>query len=163
MAFTHGLFFLLCTISALMTGVSSIRKPPKIDNNCPKGWTRLDCHCYIYEENPRLFADAEAVCNILGGNLVSIESALENAFVHEMFRAGRASENALWIGLHDAIENQTFLWMDGTDFDFINWDASDPDTSAGDCVTMVESDGEWEVASCSDSNPYICITDVSTH
>ncbi|XP_019713215.1 lactose-binding lectin l-2-like [Hippocampus comes] len=111
---------------------------PLADNGCPKGWTRLDCHCYILQEDARSFADAESVCNILGGNLVSIHSALENSFVHELILAIEDPVDA-WIGLHDAInQDGDFIWTDGTLEDFRAFNGTEPDTS-GDCTQMNES------------------------
>nr|XP_061812431.1 ladderlectin-like [Nerophis lumbriciformis] len=137
------------------------------DNNCPKGWSRLDCHCYIYQPVARDLPDAENVCNILGGNVVSIHSALENAFVHELFREDRSSDDddTLWIGLNDAIEADTFVWIDGSEFDFNGFDTGDsePVTSSDACVTLAEDDGLWNVEDCSEEYPYICITEVLTH
>ncbi|XP_077432788.1 galactose-specific lectin nattectin-like [Vanacampus margaritifer] len=129
-----------------------------VHNSCPKGWTQLDCHCYIYEHEERTFADAESVCNILGGNLVSIHSALENAFVHELIRE-HGNNDEVWIGLHDAIEDDDFIWTDGSDQDFTHFDATEPDET-GPCVHIDESDGFWEDGSCADDLSYVCIRDV---
>ncbi|XP_077371890.1 echinoidin-like [Festucalex cinctus] len=163
MAFALRLFFLLCGMSGLLTGVWSFKKVQTKDNNCPKGWTRLDCHCYIYQPETRSFADAESVCNILESNLVSIHSALENAFVTELASAG-GNEDEFWIGLNDAVEDDDYIWTDGTINDFDNFDGSatppQPDGSSGDCTEVVESDGEWQTEDCTEENGYVCIRDV---
>ncbi|XP_019746315.1 galactose-specific lectin nattectin-like [Hippocampus comes] len=163
MEFALRSLFLLCGISGLLTGVWS--KPTVIvkGNSCPIGWTQLDCYCYIYEDEGRSFADAESVCNILGGNLVSIHSALENAFILELIRAGDNDDEA-WIGLHDAIQNDDFVWTDGSDTEFTNFDVggSEPDET-GECVHIDESAGLWEDALCSDEAPYVCIRDILHH
>ncbi|XP_061664140.1 lithostathine-1-alpha-like [Syngnathoides biaculeatus] len=161
MAYALRSVFLLCGISGLLSAAWS--KPTgvvQVQNSCPKGWTQLDCHCYIYENEPRIFADAESVCNILGGNLVSIHSALENALILELIRQGGNDDNA-WIGYHDAIAEDDFIWTDGSDQDFANFDVAgaEPDDT-GDCVVMDESAGLWEDAVCSDEAPYVCIQDV---
>ncbi|XP_077566760.1 snaclec botrocetin subunit beta-like [Stigmatopora nigra] len=165
MAFGLRSFFLLCMFSGLLTGVWSAVKKVEIENNCPKDWTRLDCHCYIYQSEERVFADAESVCNILGGNLVSIHNDLENAFVNELSKAG-GEETAVWIGLHDAIENNDFLWTDGSEFDLTNFGmlGGEPsDSATGSCVEMQEDDATWDIVDCTGENTYICITDVLTH
>ncbi|XP_061532454.1 ladderlectin-like [Phycodurus eques] len=142
MAFALRLLFLLCGISGLLTGVWSIRVSSHKENNCPKGWTRLDCNCYIYEHEARTFADAESICNILGGNLASIHSDLENAFVRELIRAGGDNANEGWLGLHDAIESGDYIWTDGSEEDFLNFDtnASPPEPNTGTGNNCVELD-----------------------
>ncbi|XP_077423406.1 macrophage mannose receptor 1-like [Vanacampus margaritifer] len=157
MAFLLRSLFLLCGISGLLTGVWSF--PTKIlkDVSCPEGWTQVDCKCYIYQGEMRSFADAEAVCNILGGNLVSIHSDLECAVVQQLFLANTGSPGA-WIGLHEAIaDNDDFIWTDGTVEDFLNFDPADSDT--GDCVEMILDSGLWETADCADLEEYICNKD----
>nr|XP_061812430.1 galactose-specific lectin nattectin-like [Nerophis lumbriciformis] len=164
MAFALRSFLLLCAICGLFTNVSSVEKKPVKDNNCPKGWTRLDCHCYIYQPDARMLADAESVCNILGGNVVSIHSSLENALVLELFEEGRdEDDSALWIGLHDTINNDEFLWLDGSDFDFNGFGDPEDDAPTSGCVSLAQDDGEWDTEECSTEYPYICITEVLTH
>ncbi|KAM9829855.1 echinoidin-like [Syngnathus typhle] len=160
MAFTLGSLVLLCGISGLLTGVWSATIVPVKGNNCPKGWTQLDCFCYIYEDESRTFADAESVCNILGGNLVSIHNELENALVRELVEAGDGTlPGSFWIGLTDAVLNGDFMWTDGSNVDFINFDGGVSDDD-GDCVEMETADGEWDDVACSTDSPYVCIKEV---
>ncbi|XP_051916283.1 galactose-specific lectin nattectin-like [Hippocampus zosterae] len=163
MAFALRLLFLLYGICGLISGCWSYPTSYAKNNDCPKGWTQLDCHCYIFEDEARAFADAEAVCNILGGNLVSIHNELENALVLELIRAGGETEEA-WIGLHDAIQNGDYIWTDGSDQTFLNFDAmdSEPNAMTGDCVVIDEDDGLWETNACADTNEnvYVCIKEV---
>ncbi|XP_077374130.1 lithostathine-1-beta-like [Festucalex cinctus] len=159
MAFALRSLFLLCGMSGLLTGVWSFPSKFKKDITCPEGWTQLDLHCYIYQDDPRTFADAEAVCNILGGNLVSIHSDLENAVVQQLILAGDNDDDEAWIGLHDAIENDDYIWTSGKVVNFLNFNTGggEPDDSIGDCVMMDEDDGLWETADCTDEDEYVCI------
>ncbi|KAM9829860.1 ladderlectin-like [Syngnathus typhle] len=131
-----GSLVLLCGISGLLTGVWSATIVPAKGNNCPKGWTQLDCFCYIYEDERRTFADAESVCNILGGNLVSIHSDLENALLFELFKAG-PSAGAMWIGLTDAVLETDYMWTDGSNVDFDNFPEGFTDEDQNDCAVIV--------------------------
>ncbi|XP_061533679.1 galactose-specific lectin nattectin-like [Phycodurus eques] len=168
MAFALRLLFLLCGISGLLTGVWSKPKLVVKDNGCPKGWTRLDCHCYIFQDEVRSFADAESVCQIIHGNLASIHSDLENAFVLEIIRAGGEILQS-WIGLHDALADGDYIWTDGSEEDFLNFDVGaavpEPNSGTGDCVEIDQTDGLWQTADCMDTNlrTYVCITDVLLH
>ncbi|XP_049608618.1 galactose-specific lectin nattectin [Syngnathus scovelli] len=162
MAFTLGSLFLLCGISGLLTGAWSAKIVPVKGNSCPKGWTQLDCFCYIYEPETRTFADAESVCNILGGNLVSIHNDLENAFVLELIRAADDTTSEAWIGLNDAVLNTDFMWTDGSDVDFTIFDGGAADDD-GNCVEMETSDGEWDDVDCTTELSYVCIREASLH
>nr|BAX73923.1 C-type lectin [Hippocampus abdominalis] len=157
MAFALHSFVLLCGISGLLTGVRAFPSKKLNDLLCPKGWTLLDCNCYVYEDEARTFSDAEAVCNILGGNLVSIHNDLENAVVQQLIVAGENNDEVSWIGLHDSIEVDDYIWTDGTVEDFRNFANGEPNAATGNCVVMDETEGEWETASCEDLQEYVCI------
>ncbi|KAM9828913.1 lithostathine-1-alpha-like [Syngnathus typhle] len=164
MAFTLGSLVLLCGISGLLTGVWSATIVPVKGNNCPKGWTQLDCYCYIYEDERRTFADAENVCNILGGNLVSIHSNLENALVDELVQPGGGDlPSGIWIGLTDAVLETDHMWTDGSNVDFTNFSARKAGGDDGDCVVMATATGEWADVSCATNLPYICIRETFRH
>ncbi|XP_049608623.1 galactose-specific lectin nattectin-like [Syngnathus scovelli] len=158
MAFTLGSLFLLCGICGLLTGVSSA---PVKAFYCPNDWTLLKSSCYIYQAESRTFSDAESVCIILGGNLVSIHDGLENAFVLELIRAADGEVDEAWIGYSDAIMEGDFIWTDGSDNSFQNFGAGEPDSD--DCISMDTNDGEWQDEECDDTFPYVCIMDASHH
>ncbi|XP_037109260.1 lithostathine-1-alpha-like [Syngnathus acus] len=160
MAFALRSLFLLCGISGLLTGVWSFPAKDTANVNCPAGWTQLDCSCYIYQDEARNFADGEAVCNILGGNLVSIHNALENAIVQQLIAAedtDPGTPNLAWIGLHDSIEDGDYIWTDGTVENFRNFGSGEPNSSNGDCVRMDETTGLWETGDCPIEDEYVCI------
>ncbi|XP_061532635.1 galactose-specific lectin nattectin-like [Phycodurus eques] len=163
MAFALRLLFLLCGISGLVTGAWSISMVHWKVNNCPYGWTELNCNCYIYQREVRTFSDAESVCNILGGNLVSLHDALENAFVLELARAGD-NNDVFWIGYSDQVQADTFIWTDGSLLDFTNYDPNanpaEPNPATGNCIELNEADGFWRTAACTIEKPYVCIREV---
>nr|XP_061802081.1 lithostathine-1-alpha-like [Nerophis lumbriciformis] len=157
------LFFVLCVLIAQTQAVSQSAKPD--DNHCPKGWTQLDKYCYVFQTDERTFSDAESVCNIIGGNLVSINSGKENALVVELIREGAGSVVDTWIGLHDAIEEGDFVWTDGEIVNFRNFGMDQPDNGDGgedeDCVEIESRDDMWHDVPCTDENPFVCIRPVN--
>ncbi|XP_061910717.1 galactose-specific lectin nattectin-like [Entelurus aequoreus] len=155
MAFTSRAFFLLCGIIGL-TGVLSLSFQDDTDECCPKGWTQLNKRCFIYQEEQRSFLDAESICNLLGGNLASILSALENAVVLEVIKLTDDPIADTWIGLHQALETENFLWTDGSDFKF---DAFNATVNVGDCAEIESSEELWNLDSCTDLHPYVCARD----
>ena len=70
------------------------------------------------------FADAEAYCNSLGYNLVSIHSADEFEDVQSLCR-NQSPQRHCWIGLTQDGEGQPWHWVDGTPADYgVNPDGS---------------------------------------
>nr|XP_057941459.1 galactose-specific lectin nattectin-like [Doryrhamphus excisus]XP_057941460.1 galactose-specific lectin nattectin-like [Doryrhamphus excisus] len=157
MAFSLRTFFLLCGVSGLLTGAWSW--PSKKGGCCPEEWTQLDDHCYVFKDDPRTFADAESVCNILGGNLASITSALKNVVVYELVVEGEVAD--AWIGLSDAIEGGEYFWTDGKPFDFSNFAAGDPGTDSCAVMQTNGSAAEWASVPCDNEEPYVCIMESS--
>ncbi|XP_061758187.1 galactose-specific lectin nattectin-like isoform X2 [Nerophis ophidion] len=153
MAFAPRAFFLLCGIIGL-TGVWSFQDAT--DGCCPKGWTQLDKRCFIYKEEARSFLDAESICNLLGGNLVSILSNLENEVVLEVIKLTADPVSETWIGLHQGIETDTFLWTDGSDFKFESFELM---LNAGDCAEIGNNDALWNLDDCTEEHPYVCARD----
>ncbi|XP_077573854.1 galactose-specific lectin nattectin-like [Stigmatopora nigra] len=154
------LLFTLCGILAL----TQARQTESEKNcNCPKGWTLLDKYCYIYQHDPRSFSDAESVCNVIGGNLVSINSRKENAVVVELIREAEGSVVDAWIGLHDAIEEGEFVWTDGEVLNFRFFGSGQPDNDNGneDCVEIAASGEMWADDQCSGLHPFVCIRPVN--
>ncbi|XP_054648050.1 alpha-N-acetylgalactosamine-specific lectin-like [Dunckerocampus dactyliophorus] len=158
MAFPICVLFLLCGISGLLA-----QPWPRRGGPCPEGWTQLNDHCYIYQDYPRTFADSQRVCTVLHANLVSISSRVENAIVLQMIRDTNNGDIIdTWTGLHDTIEENHFIWTDGTPLVFDDFARGDPNSLGGneDCVDIEGDDALWHDNPCEDENPFICIRDV---
>ncbi|XP_077433075.1 ladderlectin-like isoform X2 [Vanacampus margaritifer] len=153
MAFALRSLFLFCRISGLLTGVWSRTNNREKDTGCPEGWTQLGSRCFVFLDERREFADAESICNILGGNLASVHSALEYAIILQLVRASSDSTRDVWLGLHEAIEDDAFVWTDGSRFDF---SAFNNNNSGGDCFELERSDNLWDNDNCSDTNTFVC-------
>ena len=83
----------------------------------------------------------------LGAHLVTIDDALENAFVIARF----GSQQSLWLGLRrDAPHSPTFGWADGSAVGYTNWAGGEPN-DCGACIgdpdgeqyAHTYSDGTW--------------------
>ncbi|XP_077407582.1 C-type lectin LmsL-like [Vanacampus margaritifer] len=161
MAHTLCWIFLLCIHCRLWTGAWSKGTIHAKDKSCPQGWTRLNCRCFIYQDNQRAFTDAESVCNILGGNLASFHNFVEGfSIVGLLFDSGYNGTENIWIGLHDAIEDDDFIWTDGSQVDlaFLQSNFNFQPDGNGDCVFFSGlglTDG-----SCTDEFGYVCSRDL---
>ena len=81
-------------------------------------WTVREGHRYQVFDESLSWTEARIRCALLGGHLVSIGDAEEQAFVEKLV-TGHAKEN-YWIGLYD-LEGE-WKWEDGTAYDYTNWD-----------------------------------------
>ncbi|XP_077425174.1 galactose-specific lectin nattectin-like [Vanacampus margaritifer] len=152
MAIAFHSTFLLC---GLLAGVWAI---PEV-TYCPKGWTQLNDCCFMVVPQERTYVDAEQVCILKGGNLASILDATENALAFELIRAEFGELRDTWIGLHDGIEEDSFLWTDGSAVDFTAYAPTQPDDFNGDedCVEIDDTFEAWNDDQCTDTNYFICV------
>ena len=123
---------------------------------CQSGWTRRGLSCYLLVTMPRTWDAAEEDCNNKGGHLASITFAKENCLVLSLRGISRLESDDAWIGLNDKDVENTFVWINGEQSTFANWDnsANEPNGN-GDCIRMVY-DGTWRDIACTRQFPYIC-------
>ncbi|CAJ0601368.1 unnamed protein product [Cylicocyclus nassatus] len=105
--------------------------------HCDSGWNYFretdSCYKNFYWSS---FNDAESLCQVIGGHLVSIHSLSENAFVADLAKTGLnwSDKNHLtWIGLRraDYVNGFEWFWTDGSSVDFFAWAPGEPDNSYG--------------------------------
>jgi len=82
---------------------------------------------YLLDQSSWTAARAEAVS--LGGDLVTINDAAENAWVFAQFGAFGGVDRNLWIGLNDVAVEGTFVWSNGEPVTFTNWSPGEPNNS----------------------------------
>ncbi|XP_062502150.1 hepatitis A virus cellular receptor 1-like [Corticium candelabrum] len=120
------------------------------------GWTRSGLSCYLLVSTRTSWDDAETDCVSKGGHLASIASVNENSVVLSLRGTSSSDNRDAWIGLHDQVVENTFVWADGTNSTCTNWDpeTNEPNDS-GDCV-RIRSDGKWRDHGCSSLYRYVC-------
>jgi hypothetical protein len=86
---------------------------------------------YFYLLDQDTWTDSEAQAMAMGGQLVTINSAAENAFVYDTFSAGGTRN--LWIGLYDPTQDSeggshasNFVWVDGEPVTYTDWANGEP-------------------------------------
>ncbi|MDB5251460.1 MAG: hypothetical protein JWP27_629, partial [Flaviaesturariibacter sp.] len=77
-------------------------------------------HTYFLSNTTTTPEDAHAKAVALGGHLVTINSAAENAFVAAM------NPNFIWIGFTDRAVEGTFKWITNEPVVYTNWNAGEP-------------------------------------
>jgi len=82
----------------------------------------------------------------LGGNLVTINDATENAWLVANY-SGVTGLGFVAIGANDVATEGTFVWYSGQAFSYTNWDtlpSNQPDGTAGENYTaIIMSTGAW--------------------
>lgn len=85
--------------------------------------------CYNFFYSPLTAEEAEAVCSSIGGQLVSINSPAEQAFISGHARL-RFVNRDYWIGLTDFMKDGYWTWSDGSDYAlYSNWDEKPAENS----------------------------------
>nr|BAM38096.1 C-type lectin 3 [Oplegnathus fasciatus] len=98
---------------------------------CPTGWTQFGSRCFLFQLRPMDWADAERFCTSLGGNLASLQTAGEYAFIRQLIYKAANSHKPTWVGGYDAAKDGVWLWSDGSKFVFNGWARGEPNNSAG--------------------------------
>ncbi len=88
-------------------------------------------HYYTLTSGVQTWTQAEAEAAALGGHLVSITSAQEQAFVVNTFLSGVNDRRILWMGLNDAAAEGTFVWSSGEAVAYTNFQGGEPNNFKG--------------------------------
>ena len=83
----------------------------------------------------------EYAVSVLGGHLVTINDAAENAFVQNTFAS--ATNSAVWIGLNDIAEENSFVNESGEPVTYNNWGTGEPSNSNDEDLVYMYPDGFW--------------------
>lgn len=106
------------------------------------------CSLYFYYPVAGTSSAAESFAQTLGGHIVSIQSATENACLANELNAHGYS-GVIWIGYTDVVTEGAFLWLDGSPFGYTNWAPSEPNNSGGnENCTQMYPNGQWNDLNC---------------
>ncbi|XP_065587419.1 macrophage mannose receptor 1-like [Cyrtonyx montezumae] len=155
------------------TGFAPTVLPPL--GGCPETWILFQNKCYktvgFREEERLTWHSARSACIELGGNLASIHNAQVQAFL--TFHLKDVTSET-WIGLNDINYVHSYVWSDGSPFDYSCWARGFPlskysrvgwkyMTIQPDCIAMmirsVNEAGNWENTDCHHNRSYICQMD----
>ena len=109
--------------------------------------------CYGYVKNYyKTWADAEDYCKTRrGGHLASIHSEDELKFVQSNF------PRDLWLGASDIVEEGTWVWTDGSSFDYSAWSSGNPNNMGDqDCLEGNSHNLQRDDDNCNKKKLYLC-------
>uniref|UniRef100_A0A8C6WG73 C-type lectin domain-containing protein n=1 Tax=Neogobius melanostomus TaxID=47308 RepID=A0A8C6WG73_9GOBI len=118
---------LLCLAAALLTTGA----PVNSDHGCPEGWSPFGTRCFKFFGSLVTWTQAEKSCQSRGANLASIHNPEENAFVVDLIKKDNGENQLTWIGGHDGLKENLWMWSDGSVWGYNNWASNQPDNSGG--------------------------------
>lgn len=90
-------------------------------------------HIYLLSQ-PSFWETAQAEAESLGGNLVTINDADEEAWILDTF----GNDRIFWIGFTDRDEEGNWQWIDGSDVTYENWAPGEPNDLTNDHIPLGE-------------------------
>uniref|UniRef100_A0A8C6TAT9 C-type lectin domain-containing protein n=1 Tax=Neogobius melanostomus TaxID=47308 RepID=A0A8C6TAT9_9GOBI len=95
------------------------------------GWTPFGTRCFKFFDSHLTWTEAEKSCQSLGANLASIHSAEEHTFISGLIKEANGENWQTWIGGQDAVQENLWLWSDGSVWDYSNWGEEEPNNAGG--------------------------------
>ncbi|XP_053174061.1 galactose-specific lectin nattectin-like [Scomber japonicus] len=165
----HFVFFLCLTSGLFIAGTVTQSATDNSDeqvsgcpSGCPSGWTQFGSRCFVFYRRTRAWTDAEHFCISIGGNLASIHSADENAFLSDLVLRVSGHRHHTWIGGYDAVKEGTWLWSDGSKFSYFRWYVREPNNLGGKehCIEMNFGGLYWNDLPCTHGRSFVCGKDL---
>ena len=129
--------------------------------NCDTDWTGLLDTGKCYKRGPAAdnYEAAKATCESDSGNLASVSSELENNLVASVLTADGNTNNG-WLGATDTVTEGSWVWEDGTAWDYNNWWATSNGGTAGgtsqNCLQLRRVDNTWDDTKCTAEKWFVC-------
>jgi glucose/arabinose dehydrogenase len=95
---------------------------------------------YVLTDQFLTWSNAQASAQSIGGHLVSINDASEQAFVAETFTSVGGS---FYIGINDATTEGTFAWANGDAVTYTNWAPGEPNNFLNEDFGVLYPNGKW--------------------
>lgn len=94
----------------------------------------FDGHVYSVYDYEASWTSCKALCEKMGGHLVTINSATENSFICDLIKSG--NKDAYWIGATNfessaANQDGKWNWITGESFSYTNWANGEPSATGG--------------------------------
>ncbi|XP_028447360.1 ladderlectin-like [Perca flavescens] len=140
---------LLCLSSRLLTAYGHA--------SCPPGWRQSGCRCFAFYMPAKPWLDAENFCQTAGGNLASIHSDAEHGFIKDFIKQVTGTDRPAWIGGFDSVQEGTWMWTDGSNFNYQSWAGGEPNNAGGaeNCLVMNYKEN-WNDVGCTNLASFVC-------
>uniref|UniRef100_A0AC34GSZ0 C-type lectin domain-containing protein n=1 Tax=Panagrolaimus sp. ES5 TaxID=591445 RepID=A0AC34GSZ0_9BILA len=138
------LFYLVFNAKACPNGsIASFSNPPK---------------CYHFVTQKQNWISAVEICKTMGGDVISIHDFLDNVFIsgeaENLFTDSASGD--FWIGANNLMSAGGWSWIDGTPFDFTDWDVKQPIKTAN-CGAALMQSSKWIADDCFKNKSFVCL------
>lgn len=111
-------------------------------------------HRYLVCTEKRTYLQGRSHCQSFGADLVIVNDAGENTFLHGLLGQFGLSES--WIGYSDAAVEGTWKWWDETVATYTKWNAGEPNNAGNeDCAALYPAN-VWNDLPCEAALPILC-------
>ncbi|XP_012520334.1 PREDICTED: lithostathine-1-alpha-like [Propithecus coquereli] len=145
---------------SLSQGQETQTELPKAWISCPEGTNACRSYCHYFNEDRDSWVDADLYHqNMHSGNLVSVLTQAEGAFVASLIRESGTDDFNVWIGLHDPKKNRRWYWSNGFLVSYKSWDIRAPSSvSPGYCASLISSSEfkKWKDMPCEAKFSFVC-------
>ncbi|XP_005092781.2 uncharacterized protein LOC101854311, partial [Aplysia californica] len=95
---------------------------PTTDMFCPDGWSMdlTSDQCFKYFDSSVQLSDAREACGALGGALPTAKTEAENTILYNLI------SDTIWLPMTDLATEGTWVWSDGDEAVWTNWDTDQP-------------------------------------
>ena len=134
-----------------------------LGNSCPNGWTFLEGSCYFFSNETATWVNARQRCKETGGDLVTVSSDSQNAFVASHHSSVSCFTERSWLGLRRNPRNASrWVWLDDLDAEltYTKWHRKEPmnDRLDKNCTEIHPSKSiYWYARECSAQGCFICV------
>ncbi|XP_028678929.1 lectin-like [Erpetoichthys calabaricus] len=130
-------------------------------DDCPNDWEQFNNFCYKFVKNAMTWIDAEVFCmeqRGRGSHLVSVHSDEENAFLTNFIKKKDGGATLSWMGGTDCYKEGTWLWNDGTSWNYVKWNLGEPNNFLIENCVLINYmvPGGWNDMSCNNKNSFVC-------
>ncbi|XP_078497493.1 lectin-like [Lissotriton helveticus] len=128
---------------------------------CAPGWFCHFNNYYKFIPTAMSWIDAEFYCQKLSpsAHLASIHSEGENDIIKEITFKITNSYPVIWVGGSDCYKDRSFMWTDGSQWDYLNWRSGEPNNNGGReaCLNFnFATEGLWNDEHCEQKFPFLC-------
>lgn len=132
------------------------------EDKCPKEWAYVigtDAKCCQYFGVGQTWSKASESCQAIGGELATIDNAIENRFISDMLKTAAGA----WIGLNDRETESKYVWnfQQSSSQTYFTWGSGEPSNynkycNIENCITIKSTNGKWNDVVCGAFYPYVC-------
>ncbi|KAI3374792.1 hypothetical protein L3Q82_021350, partial [Scortum barcoo] len=109
----------ICKRSASRPANATVPPIVHLSGGCPQNWKKFNLKCFnLIVDQKETWDGAKKKCQSMGGNLASIVSRIESAFLTGKMIEVNSPD--LWIGVHN-VNGNPFYWTDGRPMRYTNW------------------------------------------